>query len=590
VRTDRPRRPTVAATIGALLVTSALAVPVTFPSTSAAAAGAPVVMTAPPAVVTGVGKVPGAFPSDAGLAVRWWWQPGVSTYRVVVAKDSGFTKGRHAVVVAAPAGQPPRGYQSTTVSGLKSGTRYWVRVRAFGADGSKGAWSASAQLTTAAKPKKAKGRFRVKPGKKPGSVTFRWKKRSLRPSRYVLTVASSMFYPGVKGLAHRGRHQRKIVIKGKKSSYTLSPKKAKKAGVLPGSGDTLYYRFVTKYPKKAKKKVQLSTGLHGTLTAPAKKPRKGVKVRVATYNVASATVTAPGTGVGRPWLNRVAKVARSINDSGAGVVGLQELGPGNELDGHLSLKVDPVRQTQSLVDRLNKDLDRSPWRLVRTGPYTAAGVPQGTQGARILYDSTRYELLTDCDDDVPASTSCTIETPILAGETTKTNERRAAYAELRDKATGTRFFVASVHLDQRRSASAAVQRQYDLLRKKQAKKVVRYLARINTANRVVVLTGDLNGWQNDVVSGNPAHDALLEAGYYDASATKKRQGDNLLTSTSWRTSIPTTPLASRLDYIMVRGVKGSLSYVNTMVAHDPARGSDHALVLSDLRIPKKAKG
>jgi len=587
VRTDRPRRPMVAATLGALLVTSALTVPVSFPSTSVAATTSP--MTAP-AVVTGVGGVPHDFPKTSAVSVRWWWQPGVASYRVVVAKNSSFSKGRHAVVVPATSAQPPRGYQSTKVAGLKSGTRYWVRVRAIGADGSKGPWSTTARTATAAKPTPSKARFRVKPGKKPGSVTFRWKKRNLRPSKYVLTIASSMFYPGSEGLARRGRHQRKIVIPGKRSSYTVSPKVAKKAGVRVGSGDTLYYRFVTKYPKKAKKRTQLSTGLHGTLTAPGKKPRKGAKVRVATYNVASATVTAPETGVGRPWLNRVAKVAKIINDSGAGIVGLQELGPGNQIDGHLSMTRDPVRQTDSLVTKLNKDLERAPWRLVRAGAYTGPGVPQGTQGARILYDASRYELLTDCDDDVPASTSCTISTPILPGETTMTNERRAAYAEFRDRSTGTRFYVVSAHLDYRRGATAAQQRAYDLLRKKQAKRVVRFMQSINTDNRAVILTGDLNGWQNDVVSGNPAHDALLKAGYYDASATKKRKGDDLLTSTSWRTSIPRTSLASRLDYIMVRGVKGSLSYVNTMVASDAARASDHSLVMADLRIPKKAKG
>jgi len=38
---------------------------------------------------------------------------------------------------------------------------------------------------------------------------------------------------------------------------------------------------------------------------------------------------------------------------------------------------------------------------------------------------------------------------------------------------------------------------------------------------------------------------------------------------------------------MVRGTKGSYSYVNTMKATDAKRGSDHSLVMAVVRIPKQ---
>jgi len=570
--------------LAVLLTAAGAAVPAGLAPASVAAADA--VTPAPPAVVTGVSRVPSTFPDDDGIAIRWTWRPGVVTYQVQWARNKKFTKKKRTTTVRAASKQPARGSQSLLLTGLASATPYWIRVRAVDAQGRTGPWSTRRGATTASPVKRSAARLTVKPGKKPGTVVFRWKKGSLHPKRYVITIASSMFYPGVKGLAQRGRHQKKIVVSAKRSSYTVSARLAAKAGVAVGSGDTLYYRFAVRYAKKTKVRTQLSVGLHGTLTAPVKAPRTGTTIKVATYNVGSAMVTAKGTGVGRPWTERAAKVAKIINDSGAGIVGLQELGPGNQVDGHASLAKDPVRQTESLLAKVNKPLDRAPWRLVRTTPYVRPGAKQGTQGARILYDSSRYTLLSDCDDAV--LDSCTITTPVLPTDS-DSNERRAAYARFRDKKTKAEFYVVSAHLDYRRGASKAKQRAYDLLRKKQAKHVVAEVAKINTQKLPVILTGDLNGWQNDRVSGNPAHDALLAAGYYDASATTKRLGTTLLTTTSWRRAIKPTSFASRLDYIMLHGVKGSLTYVNTMVASDSKRASDHALVLAKVRLPKQKR-
>ena len=57
-----------------------------------------------------------------------------------------------------------------------------------------------------------------------------------------------------------------------------------------------------------------------------------------------------------------------------------------------------TRQTESLLKAL-KSNGAGKYKLVRTTAYVRAGTEHGTQGARILYDSTRYTLVTTLPGD-----------------------------------------------------------------------------------------------------------------------------------------------------------------------------------------------
>ena len=75
-----------------------------------------------------------------------------------------------------------------------------------------------------------------------------------------------------------------------------------------------------------------------------------------------------------------------------------------------------VRQTDSLVRAVHR-VGAPAYRLVRTTPYVAANVKIGTQGTRILYDTTRYTLVSHCSDKTGNhrySRSCTIRLPLRA--------------------------------------------------------------------------------------------------------------------------------------------------------------------------------
>ena len=199
------------------------------------------------------------------------------------------------------------------------------------------------------------------------------------------------------------------------------------------------------------------------------------------------------------------------------MVALQELSPGRA-DGKPLPTTGSVRQTVSLVNAL-RAAGGSRYRLVRTTPYVKPGVPEGSQGARILYDTSRYSLVSPCPEtarDGSYSSSCTIVMPLRASDSA-TIRRRAAYAVLADRATGKRFFVVSAHLDARHSTNTTTEHSYEALRASQAKAVLARVTQLNTAHLPVVLAGDLNTWQNNK-AGYGAHDALIASGYYDTAA------------------------------------------------------------------------
>jgi endonuclease/exonuclease/phosphatase family metal-dependent hydrolase len=306
---------------------------------------------------------------------------------------------------------------------------------------------------------------------------------------------------------------------------------------------------------------------------------KAKVVRVATFNVRTARATQDK----RKWLQRAPDVAREILSRKPGVVALQELGPGRA-DGKKGTLKGNVRQTTSLTNALRR-LGGSRYKLVRHTSYFAPGTKHGTQGARILYDSSRYTLKTRCPEKTGKrnyNRSCAFDLPLAPGDS-REKLRSAAYAEFADRRTGHRFFVVSAHLDHRHSKSNRVEAKYNRLRASQARAVANKLARVNPRKRPVVFGGDINSWRTDRGRYAP-HRALVAKGYRDTARAKVRVNYAYTTVNHYDVRLKKSKSGNgtRLDVIMVKGARAVTRYENKMAVVDRSRPSDHNMGVADI--------
>jgi len=362
-------------------------------------------------------------------------------------------------------------------------------------------------------------------------------------------------------------------------SVTLSAHQVAVLGGGLASGNALFFRLYALNARGGYITVRAYPYLRAVLPRPAAPKAKGTPLRVATFNVR----TSRATGDTRNWNQRAGSVAREIISHRPGVVALQELGPGRA-DGKTGTPDGTPRQTTSLLTALAQN-GGGRYRLVRTTPYVAPGTPGSTQGGRILYDSSRYTLLTRCPETTAGheySTACSLTLPVLRTDHAS-DQRRGGLAQFRDRRTGKAFWVVSVHLDSRHSTSMAKERSYDALRAAQANYAAARVAFFNTAHVPVIIGGDFNSWQNAAV-GNSAHDRLVALGFYDASAAITRINFQYTTYNEFKLRVPlsTHGVGVRMDMLMVKGAPGASRYENVMRVVDAARTSDHNMVLSDL--------
>lgn len=422
---------------------------------------------------------------------------------------------------------------------------------------------------------------RAQPGPGPGQVTFSWRQEGAHATRFRIETGLSAFSPYSTGLPDHGRGTHYFHVGGRKRSVTLSPAQLAAAGAPLGSANHLYYRFRAERRSGSRTTVRNWPHLQSVSVQPPAAPRSGTPLRVASFNVLSAQVE-PDV---RPWLQRAPLVAKAILDRRPGVVALQELGIGRA-DGLSGLAGAHTRQTESLEEAL-RARGGGRYRLVRAQPYPYTGSNTGMQGARILYDSRRYRLVSDCPEvtaDGRPSASCTVRLPLVPQEAP--GRRWAAYAVLEDRSTGQRFFFVSVHLFPQHSTSLSVERDHERLRAREVRTVMARVEALNTGHLPVVIAGDLNSRQNNV-GGYRAHDALVNHGYFDTAAAAARIRLRWSTFNGLRSTVqlPRTGWGSRLDAITVKGIRAAARFQNVMAVTDRNRPSDHNMVLADIRLP-----
>lgn len=263
------------------------------------------------------------------------------------------------------------------------------------------------------------------------------------------------------------------------------------------------------------------------------------------------------------------------------VVMLQELGPGRADGQNISLGSAP-RQTTSLLTALERAGVTS-YKLVRTTGYVKPGTEHGTQGARILYDSSRLRLLSDCPETTSGSgwnPSCSFDMPIMGSN--EDERRRAAYAEFATIAGEKRFFVVSAHLDSRHSSNTTTEGRLNALRGQQAAAAVDGVARLNVDKAPVIFGGDVNSWQANRVGYAP-HDALVNRGFVDSAASALPYNLKYSTINHFATTVKASgTYGSRLDLVMAKGAKGINRHENKLAITSTKRPSDHNMVLGDI--------
>lgn len=426
------------------------------------------------------------------------------------------------------------------------------------------------------------------PGPYAGQVTFTWQASGANTTGFVIETGLTTFKVGDPVLPDHGRGTKYFTVAGNRRSVTLTAAQIASAGAPAASANHLYYRFKAVNQTKSGTAVRNWPYLQNAIVRHGTPSTRGTALRVATYNVHTATASA---GV-RPWTARVPGIAKTILSRDPGVVAVQELGIGRADGSTTPTALDSVTQVQSLLSALRAQ-GGARYQMVRSTRFVAPGTAEGIQGARILYDTSRYRLVSPCPErsDTNAlsnnswSSSCTVLLPMLAGDS-PWSARRASYAVLAERASGKQFYVVSAHLDQRHSTNLTTERTYERLRATQVRTVMDRINQLNTGKLPVVLAGDLNAYQNNQ-GGYDAHDALVAAGYYDtaAAATQINRRYTTMNHFACTLAVPGSGWGSRLDVVTVKGVWGAPRWENVMAVNDCARPSDHNMVVADIRLP-----
>ena len=309
--------------------------------------------------------------------------------------------------------------------------------------------------------------------------------------------------------------------------------------------------------------------------ATAQAAAAGTSVRFATFNVRTSKAD---IGTSRQWLRRALSVAQEIKSSNPGIVAIQEAGPGRA-DGKAGPLDGAIRQTASLEQAL-KSVGAGRYQLARVTSYVKPGTTHGTQGARILYDTTKYRLVSKCVETTGKSNwnaSCSMTMPMTDGAPTS-----AAYAEFEDRGTGRNFFVISTHLDSRHGSTAAKEKPFDSLRAAEVRAVYK---KVNSLadGKPIIFGGDINSWKTKIGSHAPFN-YLYSQGFRDATRAPSRINEQYPTVNHFKTTLKANRPGRQvaLDVVMLNRGKRFSTYHNVMKPVDPNRPSDHNMILTDL--------
>lgn len=432
-----------------------------------------------------------------------------------------------------------------------------------------------ASASAAGRPGEVRGVV-ASPGASVGQIKVSWKASGSRTDKFRVETALTPF-----GSSNDGRGAKTFTVSGSKRSTTLGAKDVASAGAAAATGNHLYIRVVAVDETRSGAREGRASNLVATTARALPAPVVGSPLRIASYNIRSAKYDGDG---GRRWAQRASGVAADILKVNPGIVAIQEASPA---------RFGGLRQTESLQAALIKaDPTMARYTITRTTVYNPPGTPHGSQAARILYDSSRYQLLTPCADTTVIngapqnySVSCSFDLPVQSSDAVKW-KRSAAYAEFLDLATGKPFLVVSAHLDYRHSGNATTEAKLNDLRRLQAATIWANMNLIRKVGEPVVVAGDFNASQDDK-GGNGPHDYLVSQGFYDTAGAAQQVNLEFPSLNHFDRVLKADPegYARRVDHILVYGVAGSNRFKQVVKQTDPARNSDHNMVYADVVLP-----
>ena len=176
------------------------------------------------------------------------------------------------------------------------------------------------------------------------------------------------------------------------------------------------------------------------------------------------------------------------------------------------------------------------------------------------------------------NSSCSMNLPLRSSDS-ESLRRSAAFAKFADRKTGTRFWVVSVHLDDRHSSSLSKEKSYNALRGAQARAVYLKVNGLRKAGEKIIYAGDFNSWATNR-AGDAPREYLMRQGFHDTAAAATRINIKYPTVNHFKTTLAAKRI--RLDVVMIKGSKRVLRYENVMKRVDSSRPSDHNLVISDV--------
>lgn len=294
----------------------------------------------------------------------------------------------------------------------------------------------------------------------------------------------------------------------------------------------------------------------------------GTELRVANYNVMCAGCE-PASG--KPWSARVGTLATVIGSAAPDILTVQEASG----------------QSGSSTNReAYQDLDAHLANLQLT--YSGAAPSGSTEaGTRILYNAAKVTL------DAQGYLAGVKDYRTYPQSSAKETSIPWAVFTVRGQ-SATRFMVVAAHYA---LPSASYGAQKKSLLGANSSQVIASLGALTSsdpklAGLPVLFGGDLNDHRYPENETNGAQPTLVRGGFYDASASLRRVGTDRPTYNGF--TPPSAQVADpnqdglRIDYILTRGMAGSLQFENRWNPGTSILPSDHNLISATVKVPSSS--
>jgi len=231
------------------------------------------------------------------------------------------------------------------------------------------------------------------------------------------------------------------------------------------------------------------------------------------------------------------------------------------------------------------------YRMVRTAPVRYK-LPNLPMDARIVYDTTKFKLVSDCDNSVEygdpdQEKTCSIELPTREGK--RQFAGFARFEVIDGPSAGQQFWFVNSH------HSPGGTRDTEVLRAKQSEAIAKAMDEKNAdLGLPIIFTADTNSFQA-APFGNNARVAMLDAGYYDTASAAQLVNTRYNSVNAYVSpqQASANGFGTRLDVVMTKGLPGADLFKIVMTDGQPGFSdypSDHNMVYAEFRLPLSTTG